>query len=105
MNLLEQVQTQDMIRGLEHLYCGDRLRAEVVQPGERKVSRRPLGSFQHLKGLEKDTGQGHVQTGQDSAEKIHILLMVRVSELDTALQKNIMLPKAYNEKMGTFILQ
>jgi len=40
MELLEQVQRKatKLIRRLEHLFCEDRLRVGVVQPGEEKAA-------------------------------------------------------------------
>jgi len=47
MELLEQVQrsTMKMIRGLKHTPYKNRLRAEALQPGEKKARRRPYSSL------------------------------------------------------------
>jgi len=48
-----------MIRGLEHLPCGERLRAGAVQPGEEKAVGRPYSSFPVLEGSLQESWRGN----------------------------------------------
>ncbi|KAJ7422492.1 hypothetical protein BTVI_13838 [Pitangus sulphuratus] len=45
-----------MIQGMEHLWYGSRLRADLVQSGEKKASGTRLCGFQDLKKVYKNEG-------------------------------------------------
>jgi len=45
-----------MIRGLEHLSCEERLRVQVVEPGEEQAPGTPSCGFQYLKGAYRKDG-------------------------------------------------
>jgi len=60
MDLLEQVQSRakKTTRGRETLPCDDRLRVEVVQPGEEKAPERPSSSLPVPEVAYKKVGEG-----------------------------------------------
>ena len=59
-----------MTRGLDHVPCEDRLRAEAHQSGEEKASRRPYSSLPvPERGLQKSWGL-FIRAGNDRARGI-----------------------------------
>ena len=65
MELLEQIQKKamKMMRVLEYLPYGDRLRVRAPQPGEEKALRRPYISLSVPEGGLQEHGGGTLYTG------------------------------------------